>query len=95
MFQLILISYRLFAAIVILIPLIVNLTIKGDVIASFIYAPSVTLLALVLAIYFDGKITDKINQKITRSEHNTLTIKLIHARLCLLFTRFTNKRGCY
>ena len=48
--------YRLLAGIVVLLPLAINLTLQGGITASLIYAPSITLLALIVAVYFDQKI---------------------------------------
>ncbi|MFY8350973.1 hypothetical protein AAEU29_10600 [Pseudoalteromonas sp. SSM20] len=62
MSQTLLIAYRLVAALVISMPLIINLTIKGDIVSSFIYAPIFTILALVLAVYLDDKIEHSLQQ---------------------------------
>lgn len=84
MFQIFLIFYRLLATLVVLTPLMINLTIKGDVIASLVYAPSLTIVALVLAIYFDSKVVDfyaaRRKQSLLKKQHlNSHMLHYSHA----------------
>ena len=91
MFQIFLIFYRLLATLVVLTPLMINLTIKGDVIASLVYAPSLTIVALVLAIYFDSKVVDFYAARHKQSLLKKTTLKFAHAPL---LSRFKSKQCC-
>ncbi|KPH63776.1 hypothetical protein AMS58_02690 [Pseudoalteromonas porphyrae] len=51
-----LICYRIIATVIILMPLILNVVMRGDVVASFIYVPLLALVLLLIAVYCDDKL---------------------------------------
>ena len=61
------IIYRVISGMVVLMPLIVNLIMQGGIAMSFIYAPLLSLVALFIAIYYDGKLEKLTQLKISRS----------------------------
>jgi hypothetical protein len=73
-----LVTYRFLAGITVLIPLVVNLTIKGGPVASFIYAPVITLLILLVAVYFDDKLVAILTRKQLQLQAKKLTRKVHH-----------------
>lgn len=54
--------YRLFSGIVVMLPLIITFVIEGGPVASFIYAPLASLLALFVAMFFDEKLVKSLSQ---------------------------------
>lgn len=64
-----LILYRIFAGIIILLPLVLNLTLDASLVSSLIYAPVATLIALILAIYYD----EKIKNVLSKPTRNTMS----------------------
>jgi len=57
MFTCIIISiYRILAAIIIALPIVINTLLHGNIVVSFIYIPSLCLLLTSVAIYFDTKL---------------------------------------
>jgi hypothetical protein len=70
--SLVLASYRVLATMVAISPVVINVILKGDIIMSFLYVPFVSLGFSIIAIYFDRKLVEHLEQvKIKLSHHQT------------------------
>ncbi len=54
--KIIITCYRVLAGIIILLPMVLNIVLQGDIVTSLIYAPVTSLAAAVIANYYDEKI---------------------------------------
>ncbi|WP_372769715.1 hypothetical protein [Pseudoalteromonas sp.] len=89
-----LITYRLLAALVILLPLVINLIVKGDIVWSFIYAPIFTMLAFILAVYLDDKIVESLQGTTDHFTKHTAAKTPIRKINQPLITRFKSEHCC-
>jgi hypothetical protein len=64
----IIVLYRIIALLILSLPTIINIYIKGDIVSSLIYAPLITLLLSAIAIFIDEKIESILNKAINLEE---------------------------
>ena len=91
----VIITYRVFAILIILMPLVINLTVKGGITASLIYAPILTIIALLIAVYLDGKVVAAIHHSTLRFAHHTLNHQRIRKVKPPLLARFKDSQCCF
>ena len=73
--------YRILASIMVLLPLFINLTARGDVVASLVYAPVATILVLIAVIYFDEKLVTLLQGTHQRAKMPISNKRKVKARL--------------
>ena len=73
--------YRIMASIMVLLPLFINLTARGDVVASLVYAPVATILVLIAVIYFDEKLVTLLQGTHQRAKMPIRNKRKVKARL--------------
>lgn len=57
----IMVIYRIFALLILTMPIAVNIYIKGDIVSSIIYTPLILLGLSGIAIFIDGKLEGLLN----------------------------------
>lgn len=58
---LLILSYRVAAILAVITPIIINITFKGDILTSLLYAPLTSLALAVIFIYFDRQLVTTLN----------------------------------
>jgi hypothetical protein len=58
----VIVIYRIFALLILSIPIAVNIINNGEIVSSIVYVPMITLGLSLIAIYIDGKLEGLLNR---------------------------------